>query len=723
MNFIDSVLEKIRASKQKYFTIDQIVKLCGFGVGFDRRAVDMAVNELVKHDKLVKTARNKFTLSVNAGAVKGRVIGTSGGYVFVRPEDSEVEDIFVAAKDRNGAIHDDIVLVRINNPRKQKNCKNSRAISKKQSKNGEIIKILQRNVTTIVGVYMINAGGHVVIPDDTRFADIVFIPPDKTMAALQNSKVVVKITAYPSDVSMAKGEIIEVLGDADDPKIATLSIIKSFGLTTEFPAEVLAETRTISTKVTAKDLAGRTDFRKQTVITIDGADAKDFDDAISLELSGESFVLSVHIADVSHYVKEGSAIDCEAFRRGTSVYFPDLVLPMLPEVLSNNICSLRPDEDRLTLSVVIKISKSGKIEDYTISKGVIRSCFRMTYDQVTKIFSGDKAEREKCKNVVPMLENMRNLAKILIKRRNLEGNLDFDLPEVQIDVDQNGKTINVRRKPRNDSDKLIEQFMVLANEVIAKHFNKLKLPFVYRVHESPTPEKLTAFSEYARGLGLKFSADSESVTPKDFQRLLFETENEPYHEALSKVMLRSMQKAIYYEKNLGHFGLALKNYCHFTSPIRRYPDLMIHRIISYHLAGALTDGRIEKLWGKVSEASEQSSLTERNADEAERAVDDQKKAEFMANKIGDIFDAKVSGASEAGVFVELDNTVEGLIYREYLPADSYFYDDKKMSLIGRTHTYKIGDKIKVKLIQVDIVTRHIDFALVDEKSAKNAKKR
>ena len=721
MNFVDTVLEKIKQSKQKYLSFDQIMKLCGLGVGFDKRALDMAINELVKKDKLVRTARNKFTLSSNASMLRGKVVGSNRGYVFVKPDDNEADDIFVGEKDLHGAIHGDTVLVKINTP---KNAKNQRFINKteqKHGKSGEIVKILERGLTQIVGIYEYRAGGHIVVPDDTRFTDCVFIAPDKTLAAPVNSKVVVKITDYPSSTNLARGEIIEVLGDATDPKIATLSIARSFGLNDSFPSDVIDDAQKVKTIITAADLKGREDFRNQLVITIDGADAKDFDDAISLKLVGDFFELSVHIADVSNYVKEGSAIDQEAFRRGTSVYFPDLVIPMLPEVLSNNICSLRPNEDRLTLSVVMKIDAAGKVIDYRITKGVIKSAFRMTYDQVTAIFNGDKIEREKCKNVVPMLENMRDLAKILLKRRNKEGNLDFDLPEVQIDVDENGKTINIRRKPRNDSDKLIEQFMVLTNQVVARHFDKLKLPFVYRVHESPTPEKLAAFIEYANGLGLKFSADSENVTPKEFQKLLIETENEPYHEVLSKVMLRSMQKAIYYEKDLGHFGLALRNYCHFTSPIRRYPDLIIHRIISYYLAGLLSEQKIEFLNTKVSEASEQSSLTERNADDAERTVDDQKKAEFMANKVGETFDAKVSGVSESGLFVELDNTVEGLIYREYLPVDSYIYDEKRLRLIGKNHCYSIGDKLKVKLIGVDVITRHIDFSLVETDNNKKQK--
>lgn len=720
MNFVDTIEQMLRNSKQKYFTLDQIIKLCGFTVGFDKRAVIGAVDELVKRDKLVKTARNKFTLPTNAGAVRGKVIGNNRGFVFVRPDSPDVSDIYVAEKDTNGAVHGDTVLVRLISKPKQKN----RKYDPKQSKSGEIIKIIERNIKNVVGVFSVNAGGNIVVPDDTRFTDTIFIPAGKTLGATTNSKVLVKITDYPSKISMAKGEVIEVLGDANDVKVATLSIIRSFGLIEEFPQAVINEAKKVAKPVSEKDLEARTDFRNQLVITIDGEDARDFDDAISLRMIEDKFELSVHIADVSHYVKEGSEIDKEAFKRGTSVYFPDMVLPMLPTVLSNNICSLMPKENRLTMSVVIVIDENGKVVDYNICKGVIKSAYRMTYTQVTKIFGGDKAEIEKCKEVVPMLNNMNKLAKILLKRRNKAGNIDFDLPETQIDVDKNGKTLNIRRKPREDSDKLIEQFMVLTNEVVARHFNKLKLPFVYRVHESPTPEKLQSFMAFASGLGLKFSANAESVTPKDFQALLIQTENEPYHVALSKVMLRSMQKAIYYQKDLGHFGLALKDYCHFTSPIRRYPDLMIHRIITYYLTHNLNENKIAELAEKVEVASEQSSVCERNADEAERTVDDQKKAEFMADKIGNVYDAIISGVSESGVFVELENTVEGLVYREYLPADNYIYDENRFALIGKRHTFKIGQEVKVKLIAVDVITRHIDFTLeTDEKEDKEIVKK
>ena len=717
MNFVDYVYKKIEESNQKFLSTDQILKICGAQVGFDKMAVSSAINELVKKDRLVKSARGKYSLAHNASTIRGHVISSGRGYAFVRPENEETGDVFILEKDLNGAVHGDLVLARL--VTKKKNQRNY----KEKSKQGEVIKILERTIKNVVGIFAASGGGFIVVPDDTKFAESIFIEPGKTQNAKPNQKVVVKITTYPSKISMAKGEIIEVLGDVNDAKIETISIARSFNLTEKFPEKVLEEAKTVRTKVMAADLKGREDFRNDLVITIDGADAKDFDDAISLKMLGdEKYELSVHIADVSNYVKEDSEIDKEAFKRGTSVYFPDLVLPMLPEILCNNICSLRPNEDRLTLSVIMVIDETGKVLDYKITKGVIQSAFRMTYTQVTKIFNGDKLEREKCKKVVPMLENMKKLAKILEKRRNKEGNIDFDIPETQIDVNEKGQTIDIYRKPREDSDKLIEQFMVITNEVVARHYRKKGLPFVYRVHESPSPEKLSAFCDFVSGLGLTFVNDSEKVVPKDFQTLLRQTQNEPYYDALSKIMLRSMQKALYYEKCLGHFGLALKDYCHFTSPIRRYPDLMIHRIISYDLAGQLTEGKIKALWEKAREASEQSSITERTADEAERTVDSQKMCEFMLDKIGQVFDARISGISDAGLFVQLESTIEGLIYKEYLPQDNYIYDERRFCLVGRRRSFRIGDKLKVELKSVDILARHIDFAIFEEENGKKQPK-
>ena len=423
----------------------------------------------------------------------------------------------------------------------------------------------------------------------------------------------------------------------------------------------------------------------------------------------EEYVLSVHIADVANYVKEGSQLDKEAFRRGTSVYFPDYVLPMLPKVLSNGICSLNPNEDRLAMSVVMKFDKFGNIKDYGMYEGVIRSNYRMTYTEVTKIFDGDQETKNKYIDVVPMLEKMAELAKILLKRRDDAGQLDFDLPEAQINVDSYGKITEIIKKPRNLSDRLIEQFMVITNEVIARHCSKINLPFVYRVHEDPTPERVSSFKAFIASFGLKLLAGNEGYKPMVFQKLLNQIKDTEFSKPISKIMLRSMQKARYAPENLGHFGLALKDYCHFTSPIRRYPDLVIHRIIKYMLRGELTANKLKVLEEFVVEASEQASITERNADEAERAVDDLKKAEYMLDKIGEVYEGNISGVTDGGVFVELDNTIEGYIYKENLPEDRYIFDETRYMLVGKRNRYMLGDRIAVRVANVDVNTRHIDF--------------
>lgn len=711
MGFKDKIIEVVSSRKQKIISFDEIAKYMGLISKFDKQALASALNELVKEDKLVFSKRNKYMLPNNAGAMKATIIAHPNGYGFARPV-NEGEDVFIAERDLNGATHGDTVLIKVfgkknNFGYKAKGRKNSS--SKKQ---GEVISIISRGYKTIVGFYQSTAGGGIVVPDDTRFADSIFVPSSKTKGATANQKVVLNITEYPSRTRMAQGEVIEVLGNANDFKVTTLSVVRSFGLIEEFPAETLKEAEEVNKPVTTEDIEGRRDFRNDLTITIDGEDARDFDDAISLYKKKNNYVLSVHIADVAHYVKEGGAIDKEAFRRGTSVYFPDYVLPMLPKVLSNGICSLNPNEDRLAMSVVMEFDKFGNVENYDICEGVIRSNHRMTYTEVTKIFDGDKELKAKYSDVVPMLEQMAELAKILLKRRNDAGQLDFDLPEAQINVDEEGKITEIIKKPRNLSDRLIEQFMVVTNEVIARHCNKINLPFVYRVHEDPTPERVKAFKIFVSSFGLKLDAGNEGYDPMSFQKLLNEIKDTPYSQPISKIMLRSMQKARYYPENLGHFGLAIKDYCHFTSPIRRYPDLTIHRIIKYMLHGELNANKIKALENYVIEASEQSSVTERNADDAERAVDDLKKAEYMLDKIGEVFEGNISSVTEGGIFVELDNTIEGYVYKEYLPEDRYIFDQSRYTLFGKRNKFMLGDRVFVKVVKVDINTRHIDFELV-----------
>lgn len=703
------LLDCLTKLKETYLTESQVIKAVQFDPHFDRGATKKMLMELVESGDVVITERHKFAVTSKSGVVRGVFCGNRNGYGFVEYDPKE-EDIFIPESCVNGAVHGDTVLAKIKSPAKGRGGRNNFG---RHSKEGEIIRILKRKITTIVGTFSVSAGGGVIVPDDTRFCDQVFVSTENMMGAKSNQKVVAKILAYPARAQMAIGQIIEILGDANDLGVDTLSIIRSFGLTEQFPEAVVAEAEKVAVEPTAEELRGRTDYTKDLIITIDGEDAKDFDDAISLKKTEKGYTLFVHIADVSHYVKQDSELDKEAFNRGTSVYFPDMVLPMLPEILSNKICSLMPNQKRLTLSVETDFDKFGNIKDYRINKGVIESAYRMTYTKVTKIFEGDKSLRAEYKAIVPMLEDMKTLAELLIKRRDNAGELDFNLPEVQIDMDEENKIKDIYRKPRNMADRIIEQFMVVTNEVVARHMTNLDMPFVYRVHEVPSSEKMHNFNDFIKGIGLNLTIQEVEPKPRDVQKVLMTVKNRPMETVISNILLRAMQKAKYYEKPLGHFGLALKDYCHFTSPIRRYPDLIIHRIIKLVLDGKMDKRAFNYYSEFVVDASTQSSDRERLADEAERTVDDLKKAEYMKRFIGKEFDGMISGVTENGFFVQLENTVEGFVKTEDLPQDKYYYDENKYCMQGKNNTFRLGQKIKIKVFNSDVVTRKIDFVLAE----------
>lgn len=703
------LLDCLTKLKETYLTESQVIKAVQFDPHFDRNATKKMLMELVESGDVVITERHKFAVTSKSGVVRGVFCGNRNGYGFVEYDPKE-EDIFIPESCVNGAVHGDTVLAKIKTPTKGRGGRNSFG---RHSKEGEIIRILKRKITTVVGTFSVSVGGGVIVPDDTRFCDQVFVSTENMMGAKSNQKVVAKILAYPARAQMAIGQIIEILGDANDLGVDTLSIIRSFGLTEKFPEVVVAEAEKVAVEPTAEELRGRADYTKDLIITIDGEDAKDFDDAISLKKTEKGYTLFVHIADVSHYVKQDSELDKEAFNRGTSVYFPDMVLPMLPEILSNKICSLMPNQKRLTLSVETDFDKFGNIKDYRINKGVIESAHRMTYTKVTKIFEGDKNLRAEYKDIVPMLEDMKTLAELLIKRRDNAGELDFNLPEVQIDMDEENKIKDIYRKPRNIADRLIEQFMVVTNEVVARHMTNLDMPFVYRVHEVPSSEKMHNFNDFIKGIGLNLTIQEVEPKPRDVQKVLMTVKNRPMETVISNILLRAMQKAKYYEKPLGHFGLALKDYCHFTSPIRRYPDLIIHRIIKLVLDGKMDKRAFNYYSEFVVDASTQSSDRERLADEAERTVDDLKKAEYMKRFIGKEFDGMISGVTENGFFVQLENTVEGFVKTEDLPQDKYYYDENKYCMQGKNNTFRLGQKIKIKVFNSDVVTRKIDFVLAE----------
>ena len=715
MNFIETIYNQILLMRRKKFSLQDAMKVTNLEYGFDKKTLIHTLDALAKQGKLRKLKSGDYEVVSQTTLIKCTLLGTSKDYAFARPMTGEKDkDIFISIANMNDACHGDKVMVEVGIAGKDRKYRKNMPLVAKDKLEGRVVEILERGFKVVVGIMSISDRGvATVIPDDRRFADAVFVSSEDINGAENNTKVVLDIIDYPSPIKMARGVVREILGDPNDVKVTTLSIIRSFNLFEEFPEDVEKEAKKVSIPISADRQDGRKDYRNRMIITIDGDDARDFDDAISLTKDGENYNLGVYIADVSHYVREGSKIDIEAFKRGTSVYFPDHVLPMLPVELSNGICSLNPNEDRFALAVEMKINPMGKVIDYEIHKGIIKSSYRMTYKKVTKILQGDKELTVQYKQLAPMLFLMAELAKILISRRDNAGQLDFDIPEPEIILNDDGTVADIHRKPRELSDRVIEQFMVLTNEVVARHFDHMKLPFVYRVHEVPALERVQKFRAFAGSLGLKFITTGKEPSPKDFQALLKHSEGQDYSTALSKVMLRSMSKARYEVENLGHFGLALRDYCHFTSPIRRYPDLVIHRIISEAIAGKIDGKRLKYLEEFVVEAAERSSTTEKQAEEAERTVDDQKATEFMQSKIGEVFDGVVSGATPNGFFVELDNTVEGFVSVNRLPAGRYEYDENRYAFFGMGQTYKIGDRIRVRVVSTDIVLRHVDFELED----------
>ena len=711
------LLQRLKELKETYLTLSQILSVVGEKFNYSQASLKPMLDELVANGDMVLTERNKYAVTSKTSIVKGKFIGNAKGFGFVERLSEVGEDIFIPERYVNGAVHGDSVLVKILPKTVKRNGR--RVQTTGQSSEGEVLRIIKRELKTIVGTFMLFSGGAVVIPDDKRFTDQVFIMVDGMMGAKTNQKVVVEMLEYPSRNQMAVGRVVEILGDVNDLGVDTLSIIRAFGLTEKFPQEVLLEAKAVAHEPDARDKMGRKDYTNDLVITIDGDDARDFDDAIHLKKDENGYELHVHIADVSHYVTQDSEIDKEAFRRATSVYFPDMVLPMLPEDLCNNICSLKPDVERLTLSVEIKFDNFANIKDYSIHKGFIKSRNRMTYRKVTKILEGDKEMCKEYKHLVPMLKDMEELARLLIKRRDRAGQLDFNLPEVQIDMDEKNKIKDIYKKPREMSDRLIEQFMVVTNEVVARFMKDTQIPAVYRVHEVPTPEKMIIFNNCVKGMGLNLTIPEIEPEPRDVQKILIAVKDRPMEIVINSILLRSMQKAKYYEAPLGHFGLALVDYCHFTSPIRRYPDLTIHRIIKMTMDGDMHGGRFDFYEDFVSRASEQSSSRERLADEAERTVDDLKKAEYMTRFIGEEFVGFISGMTENGIFVQLENTVEGMVMMDDLPTDKYTYDETRWMITGKNNTFKLGQKIKIKVFSTDLVIRKVNFVLADEWQVKN----
>ncbi len=698
MNIQDKILSLFQDGTLSNKTLTEILKILQIPYREKKRIADI-LDELVKNGKLHQNAGGRYGTSDNLGLIKGKINGNERGFAFLIPEDktSYPNDFFIPHKSLRGALHGDTVLI-------------ERTFGRSDDE-GQVIKILERGYDKVVGTFRRDKRAGYLIPDDKKYSTEIYIPLSSCFSIKNGVKAVAKITSYPHGKAPG-GEIIEVLGDEDDFFAEELSIIRAYDLPEDFPPRVLKEAEKAEKRgVTPEDIANRRDFREEVIVTIDGEDTRDIDDAVSVRRVKEGYLLSVHIADVTHYVPYRSPLDEEAFERGTSVYFPDRVLPMLPKALSNGICSLNEGEDRLTLSCLMWINEKGAVVKSEIVEGVIRSTYRMTYDEVTKMLDGDKETAIKfplVKDMVPLFAELTHILQIM---RDKKGNVSLDVNEAKIILTPDNE-IKIPNYDRAFSCQIIEAFMVLANETVAEYMQSIEAPFVYRVHEKPSEEKALAFQNFAKTLGLNPRFQADGVKPYDYQKLLKSAENLPAYTVLNRVMLRSMQKAKYSPENAGHFGLASECYCHFTSPIRRYPDLCIHRIIKEILAGEYPQA-VEKYGNFVIRAAEQSSARERRANEAEREVDDLYMTMYMSERIGQEFDAVISGVTNFGLFAELPNTVEGFIPIESLYGE-YVFDPDRFRLVGKKETYTIGERLKIEVFDVDFERRRTIFRLLSK---------
>ena len=672
----------------------------------DRGELNRILNELLAEGKLSLTKKGKFIKAKHSDReLVGTFISHPKGFGFVEI-DGRDEDLYIPADFVNSAFHKDTVRVSLltgQNGRRQE---------------AQVIEILARGMRQIVGIYdKSNKNYGFVIPDNTKICEDIFVPAERSKGAVSGHKVVCEITDYGKDNRKPEGKVTEILGHVNDPGVDIMSIVKGYELPIEFSEKIMHQAERVANEVSEADMAGRRDLRDVQMVTIDGEDAKDLDDAVSLTRDGALYQLGVHIADVTNYVQENSALDWEAKERGTSVYLVDRVIPMLPHKLSNGICSLNAGENRLALSCLMTIDQKGEVVSHEIVESVIKVDRRMSYTSVKKILEDkDEAECREYEELVPMFELMRELAAILREKRKKRGSIDFDFPESKIILDKQGHPVEIRPYERNVATKIIEDFMLIANETVAEHFHWMELPFVYRTHDNPDPEKISKLSTFIRNFGYSIRSRQEEIHPKELQKLLAKIEDTPEEALISRLMLRSMKQAKYTINCTGHFGLACQYYCHFTSPIRRYPDLQIHRIIKEQIRGKLNEKRIEHYNEILPEVAKHSSEMERRADEAERETDKLKKVEFMEGHIGEIYEGVISSITAWGVYVELPNTIEGMIHVSMLPGDYFYYDDETYEMVGQATDirYKLGQTLRVRVNATDKIMRTIDFVIPQE---------
>ncbi|MGY3714785.1 ribonuclease R [Sutcliffiella cohnii] len=709
---IERLLSYMKEEAYKPLTTGELESAFGIEDSEEFKTFVKALVQMEEQGLVVRTRSNRYGLPEKMNLVRGKVVGHSKGFAFVVPEEADLEDVFIPPTELNNAMHGDIVLVRVN--------KRAEGGSRQE---GTVIRIVERSVKQIVGTYTESKNFGFVIPDDKKVTSDIFIPKEATGGAVEGHKVVVKITTYPEGRLSAEGEVIEILGHKNDPGVDILSVIHKHGLPGDFPKEALDQAIAVPDEISEEDMKGRRDLRDEVIVTIDGADAKDLDDAVTvMQLDNGNYKLGVHIADVSYYVTEDSPIDKEALERGTSVYLVDRVIPMIPHRLSNGICSLNPKVNRLTLSCEMEINPSGEVVKHEIFQSVIKTTERMTYTDVNKILvDKDEETRANYESLVPMFEEMERLAEILRTKRMTRGAIDFDFKEAKVLVDKEGNPTDVVLRERSVAERLIEEFMLAANETIAEHFHWLNVPFIYRVHEDPKEEKLQRFFEFITNFGYVVKGKGNSVHPRALQEIIEAVQGKPEEMVVSTVMLRSMKQAKYDEESLGHFGLSTEYYTHFTSPIRRYPDLIVHRLIRTYLIEGKIDEDTQAKWKeKLPEIAEHTSNRERRAVDAERETDELKKAEYMLDKIGEEYDGIISSVTNFGMFVELPNTIEGLVHVSYLTDDYYSYDERHYAMIGeRTgKVYRIGDEITIRVVNVDKDERSIDFEVVGMKGTR-----
>ena len=666
----------------------------------DRAELTRVMDALVEDGKVELTKKGKYIKSEKKYET-GVFTSHPKGFGFVTIEGMD-EDIFIPAEQVNGAMHMDTVQLVIS------------PTTGGKRREGTITKILSHGMNEVVGTYEDNKTFGFVVPDNPKIAKDIFIPKERSMGAVTGHKVIVAITDYGKDGKKPEGKVTEIIGHINDPGVDIMSLVKAYNIPVEFSPKIMRQVENVSNEVSEADMAGRLDLRDWQMVTIDGEDAKDLDDAVSLTKEGDLYRLGVHIADVSNYVQEHSALDVEAEDRGTSVYLVDRVIPMLPHKLSNGICSLNAGENRLALSCIMMIDEKGKVVDHKIAETVIKVDRRMSYTSVKKILADqDKAERAEYKELVPMFEMMEHVAAILRKKRMKRGSIDFDFPETKIILDKSGRPVDIKPYERNVATRMIEDFMLIANETVAQDYFWQEVPFVYRTHEYPDEEKIKKLSTFINNFGYTLHIGSDEVHPKELQKLLSKIEGTEEEPLISRLTLRSMKQAKYTTECTGHFGLATNYYCHFTSPIRRYPDLQIHRIIKDCLRGRMNAKKAEHYEKILPEVAKHASEMERRADEAERETDKLKKVQYMKERLGQEFTGVISGVTSWGFYVELPNTIEGLVHVTALEGDYFQFSEETYELIGE-HTnihYKLGQTVTVIAVDVDEVMRTIDFKL------------